>query len=180
MRRVAHFLCALTLVLAGCGGADPADAPAIGLETGNRAPVLEGVDADSLPFTVEAGGGAPYVVVFYSSATCGLCRLQLERMQQNLPAYRRSGASPVAVSLDPPGASRAFRDSAGIAFPLVSVDSATFATWTHTDSALGSPPPATYILDGSGIIRFRHIGRNSSDRTTDAGMISILSELDVP
>lgn len=180
MRLGVTLLCILTVAITGCNRADTVDAPPVGYEVGNRAPVLEGLDSEGQPFRIESGGGTPDVIVFYSSASCGLCRDQLERMQEHLPAYERANASLVAVSLDPPSESRAFLERAGITYPLVSVDSATFAEWVPTGTALGSPRPATYILDGSGVVNFRHIGRNSSDRTSDAGMIAILSELTAP
>lgn len=180
MKLVAVLSVFLTLMVAACGGSEEDDAPPIGFEVGNRAPGLEGADVEDQPFRIVPGGGAAQVIVFYSSASCGLCQVQLERMQQNLPAYERENASLFAVSLEPPASSREFRDRAGITYPIVSVDSATFNAWAPIDSVAGTPLPASYILDGSGMVVFRHIGRNASDRTTDAGMISILSELNAP
>jgi mycoredoxin-dependent peroxiredoxin len=169
-------LAALLVVAASsaCGSDDAESSPPVGLEEGNLAPALEGIDAAGAPFTLD-GAGQPQVVVFYSTAACGLCRVQLENLQAHLPAYEREGARVVAVSLDQPETSRAFRDEAGIGYPLISVDSATFQAWVPSDSGLGAPLPATYILDGSGVIQFRYVGRNASDRTSDPAMISILS-----
>ena len=86
----------------------------------------------------------------------------------------------MAATLDSPADSHAFRGQSGIDYPIVSVDTSTFEAWAPRDSALGGPLPATYILDGSGVIVFRYVGRNASDRVSDAALVSILADLKHP
>ena len=167
------------LMLAGCGSDPEPAAPAVptGTEIGLLAPTITGRLPAGEELTVTTSSGSPVVLVFYRSIVCGLCRLQLEQMQQNLEAYLRSGAEVIAVTLDAPEVSRTWLEQASLGFPVVSVDSATFRNWgaMATDTAL--PLPATYVIDGSGLVRFRHIGRNASDRTSDAEVVAILESL---
>ncbi len=153
----------------------PADVP-IGTEVGQRAPSLVGVLADGARFDLAEVDGLA-VLVFYRSADCGLCRLQLENAQRNLAAYKYEGARLVGVTLDPPETSLRMVEQSGIEYPLVSVDRVVFETWGALPDGVEAPLPATYIVR-DGLIRFRHIGRNASDRTTDAGVLTVIESLD--
>jgi peroxiredoxin len=164
------------------GGCEDRVAPAeptvpIGTETGQRAPPLRGRLPAADSFAVDTAAGGPTVLVFYRTIECGLCRVQLEQMQTHIPAYDRAGAQVVAVTLDPPSLSQAWIDQGQLEFPVVSVDSATFRAWGALPAEGGTPLPATYVLDPRGIVRFRHIGRNAADRTSDAEVVAILESL---
>lgn len=176
--RVCCFLVGLLVLLAGCRGEDPPppEIP-VGTAEGNRPPPLVGTLATGEPFPgIDASAGAA-VIVFYRTASCGLCRVQLGQIEQNFGGYRQQGADVIGVTLDPPATSLALAGDLGLSFPLVSVDSSSFRDWGVLDPERGGPLPATYVLDDAGVIRFRHIGRNASDRTTDAGVLTILQTL---
>ncbi len=167
----------LLVTLAACGDRTEGDAEVpVGTDTGQRAPGLSGTLDDGSDFALEARPGAPTVVLFYRGSSCGLCRLRLQRLAENLPAYERAGSDVVAVTLDPPGAGRALKEAAELAFPVVSVDSATFERW-GTLEAGAAPLPATFVIDEAGIIRFRHVGRNAGDRVSDASIVTLLESL---
>lgn len=175
--RVSCLLAVLSfLAVAACGS--PADEPAnviqVGVEEGNRPPALEGTTATGEPYTLQPNTGGPIVLIFYRSARCGLCRVQLQQLQRHLPAYERQNARVAAITLDSPATSQRLAEEMTLDFPLVSVDTTVFTEWGVMHPQLGVPLPATYILDPSGMIHFRHIGRNASDRTSDAGLVAIL------
>ncbi|MQA92074.1 MAG: redoxin domain-containing protein [Gemmatimonas sp.] len=167
------------LLLGGCQERTEPEEPLAlpGTEIGQQAPVLRGQLPSGDSLRVDSPPGNPTVLVFYRSIECGLCRVQLEQMQDNKAAYDRADAALVAVTLDPPNLSRAWIDDVSLDFPLVSVDSVTFRTWGAISAERAVPRPATYVLDGLGIVRFKHVGRNASDRTTDAEVIAILESV---
>lgn len=168
----------LVLALGACGPAtEPQAEVPIGTEPGLRAPTLAGSLPDGAPFQLAEAERSATVVVFYRTAECGLCRLQLDRLQEHLPAYERLDATVVAVTLDTPEQTLAMFGPGTPAFPVVSVDSSTFRDWGVMDPQQSTPLPATYVIDGEGLVRFRHIGRNASDRTSDAEMVAVLETL---
>ncbi|MEX0912617.1 MAG: peroxiredoxin family protein [Gemmatimonadota bacterium] len=173
------LLLLLGLLAAACGsGSEPAavEVP-VGTGVGNRAPPLQGMLSSQEEFRLEPAGAARTVLVFYRSADCGLCRVQMEQLQENLAAYDRADARVVAVTLDPPEVSSRLADSAALAFPIASVDSATFRQWDALDDGRGVPQPASYIIDSTGIVLYRYIGRNAADRATDADLVAVLEVL---
>jgi peroxiredoxin len=172
----------LSIVLAGFAAgcqseADPGPRLPLGTQVGERAPELQGQLAAGEGFTLADAVGRESVLVFYRSAQCGLCRVQLEQLQQNLTAYERQGARVVAVTLDDPEVSRTLAEQMNIGFSLVSVDSTTFERWQVLDRQQGMPLPASYVIDRSGVVRFRHIGRNAADRTSDAELLTVLERI---
>lgn len=166
-------------LLAGCGGEDAAAAPEIpvGTEVGQRAPNLSGQSSAGQPFSLDSLDGGNAVLVFYTSGECGLCRLQLDQLEANLSAYQRIDADVIAVTLDPADRAIALLERTEVPFPIVSVDSATFERWGVMAPERAAVFPGTYVLDDAGVIRFRHIGRNASDRTTDAEIVAVLESI---
>jgi peroxiredoxin len=170
----------LLLTLAtGCGGEGSAerDLP-VGPEPGSRSPELAGTLADGDSYRFDPGRGRRTVLVFYRGAQCGLCRHQLEQIEAHRSAYDRQGTTIIGVTLDPTETSAQLLEQMPLGYSLVSVDSATFERWEALDPEQGVPLPATYIVDGNGVVRFRHIGRNAADRTVDADMLTLLARLD--
>jgi peroxiredoxin len=180
-RRRFLFVLFLGWQLAGCGGGagPPVELP-LGTSVGDRAPELTGILPGGRAFQLDPAGAAHTVLLFYRSAQCGLCRLQLEQAQHNLDAYRRQGARIVALTLDPPELSQALLVELPLQFDLVSVPRSVFVSWDAVEPASGVPLPATFVLDRAGRIEFRHIGRNAADRTTDAGLLTLLQAITEP
>jgi peroxiredoxin len=98
-------------------------------------------------------------------------------MQANISAYERVNARVVAVTLDSPETNAALLGQAQLAYPLVSVDTATFERWGVLAPDQATVLPATYVVDPAGVVRFQHIGRDAADRTTDAEMVTVLETL---
>lgn len=166
-------------VFAGCATEPEADAVPeipVGVEEGLRAPAIAGVLPGGEEFELPSPIDHSTVLVFYRSAECGLCRLQLTQIQANLEGYDGQDFQVVAITLDSPARSQALVESSGLGYPIVSVDSATFRDWGALNGA-NAPVPATYVIDDDGIIRFRHIGRNAADRATDADVMTIVYRL---
>ncbi|MGH7457496.1 MAG: peroxiredoxin family protein [Longimicrobiaceae bacterium] len=162
-------------VLSACGGGEPPQPlPPEGTETGRLAPALFGTSPDGSNFELERGGG-PQLLVFYRSYDCGLCRVRLERLQQNLPAYRTAGVAVTALTFDLPVDAGRAASELGLGFPVVSIDSAALASYDVLGGR-GEVLPASYLLDERGVIIFRQVGRNAADRASDVAILAALRQ----
>jgi peroxiredoxin len=168
----------LLLLLVGCESAPeaPLEVP-IGTEPGQRAPALRGRTASGEAFSLSATPAAPTAIVFYRGAHCGLCRVQLEELQQFLVAFRRQGTHLLAVTLDSPELSHAYAEQVGLELDLISVDPPVFVEWGVMSSEDDLPNPGTYLVGRDGVIRYRHIGRNAADRTTAPELVTLIEDL---
>lgn len=176
-------LCTIILVVALCfagcrapSASSNSDA-SIGVNIGDRGPPVRGTLANGDAFRLATGRGAITVLVFYRSGDCGLCRVQLEQIQRNLIAYQRQGARVVAVTLDPPAATQRLGEQLRLEFDIVSVDERTFTEWGALAASGATILPATFLLDESGVIRYRHVGRTAADRAFDAEILSAIEVL---
>lgn len=172
----------VTLFLSACNGqsAPPAPEIAIGTEEGLRAPELRGLRGDSSTFVASFAEGRPAVLIFYRSADCGLCRVQLLDLQRNFSAYSDENAEVLGITLDSPQRNLVLEEDLALPFDLISVDTATFRAWGALSDSSGAPLPATYVVDPQGIVRFRQIGRNASDRASDADLVTVLHRIPEP
>lgn len=171
---------ALTLLATACGavgGADDEQLPPVGLDVGMLAPELQGRAEGGAAFRIEELRGTPTVVVFYRGGYCGLCRERLRELQDNLAAYGRAGAEVVAVTPDPPDAAARTATELALAYRVVSADSAALERWELLGEG-SAPLPSTVLLDRSGVIRYRHVGRHAADRARDVEVFAVLAALE--
>jgi peroxiredoxin len=174
--RTRTFLPLLLVVLAACPGDREPEVPLgpEGVEAGNTAPVLQGQLPDGSAFQLEGERGRRTVLVFYRSEACGLCRMRLEQLNENLSAYSAAGGSVLAVTLDPPPLVARTQERLGSDLSIVSVDSATFTRWGLLPEPGGVPLPGAYVLDERRQILYRHRGEHAGDRIGDATLLTIL------
>jgi peroxiredoxin len=179
---VHHVLLLLPIVLAATAcermGSETVPAAPPGTEVGHAPPPLEGRLPSGEPFTMTTVRGERTVVLFYRSERCGLCRLRLEQLQQNIAAYRSLDARVVAVTLDSPELAAQTAERLGSDISIVSVDSAVFAGWDVLEAERRAPLPGAYVLDDRGVVIFRHQGGHAGDRITDATLLTILETSD--
>ncbi|CAN5828597.1 hypothetical protein BH23GEM3_BH23GEM3_21930 [soil metagenome] len=182
--RALHVFLLLLAVLmvagvAGCAGAPEAAGPLPerGTETGLLAPELAGTRSGGEGYRLEPDHADATVVVFYRGAYCGLCRERLRQLEAHLPEYESAGARVLAATADRPEEGRRVTEDLSLSFPIVSVDSATLRQWGAADPDRPLPLPASYVLDGRGIVLFRHVGRNAGDRASDLELLAALQQV---
>lgn len=122
--------------------------------------------------------GQRTVVLFYRSESCGLCRLRLEQLQTNLPAYSALGARVVAATLDPPELTSRTAERLDGDLQIVSVDTTTFEQWGMRLDDRRLPLPGAFVLDDRGVVIYRHVGSHAGDRISDATLLTILETED--
>ncbi len=123
--------------------------------------------ADGAPQSLaQVQGGQPTVFLFFLGHECRHCMDQLRTFDPMAARFTKAGARLVAVSTDDPaGVATTFAslesESARrpFAFPVLSDhDRRAFQAWGVMDEFYGDPIHGVFILDGSGRLRWRHLG----------------------
>ena len=118
--------------------------------------------------------GAPaskgVLLVFSMYAGCRACNSEYRGIQQHLADFSSMGVRPVVISIDPPDASRALSREAGYTFTFLSDPS--LAVIRRYDVANGDEArPAEFLLDSTGIVRWRNLTNNMFVRARPEQMI---------
>ncbi|WP_026534548.1 peroxiredoxin [Arthrobacter sp. H14] len=125
--------------------------------TGETAPDFELPNQFGEPVRLSKLRGRITVVVFYPFAFSGVCTGELCELRDNLDAFTAKDAHVLAVSVDAKYALRAYAQSEGYDFDLLS------DFWPHGDVARsygvfnetrGMAERGTFIIDDGGIVRY--------------------------
>lgn len=126
-------------------------------DVGAPAPAFVLRDQHGADVARDAAGGGATLLVFFPFAFSGVCTGELRGLQEVAGELGDLGVRVVGVSCDPVFALRAFADSDGLTFPLVS------DFWPHgevaraygvLDEARGCPRRSSFLLDAEGIVRW--------------------------
>ncbi len=90
------------------------------LSPGDAAPEFALPDADGKPVSLSDYRGRSVVVYFYPAAGTPGCTKQACDFRDNLAELDTAGFAVLGISPDPPAKLAKFRDSEGLAFPLLS------------------------------------------------------------
>lgn len=129
-----------------------------GLVIGDQAPDFTLRDQFGQDVTLSSFRGRKAVaVVFYPFAFSGVCTGELSGIRSRIADFLTFDTELLAISCDPVYALRAFADTEGLNFPLLS------DFWPHGqvardyevfDEAKGAPRRSSYIVDVNGAIRW--------------------------
>lgn len=117
------------------------------------------------------------LLIFYMYSGCRACNSELHDMQRGLPALLEAGIRPVAISIDPPKESRRLSQEAGYTYTFLS-DSALNVSRRY-DVAISSDGarPAEFLLDNTGIVRWRNLTMNLYVRARPEEILQAASAL---
>jgi len=174
-----------------------------GLMIGEKAPIFQAINADSVNFSLEkALKEGPVVLIFYRGHWCPVCNQHLGILQDSLKFIKEKGAMVIAVSPEKPEFLDEMADNTGAKFNLlydegyrianaydVTFKPTSFAlfkynTFTganlkkaHSDDSQQLPIPATYIIDQSGIIIWRQFDPNYKSRSSVKDILEALNDI---
>lgn len=127
---------------------------------GDRAADFSSRNQHGEPLALQDLAGGPAVLVFYPWAFSGVCRGELSELRSLHEQFVARGARVVAVSCDSMYSLRAYADSEGIDFDLVSDH------WPHGaiaraygvfDEQVGCALRGSFLLDADGIVRYASV-----------------------
>lgn len=127
------------------------------LRVGDVAPDFATRNQHGEPVTLNELRGTPTVVVFYPWAFSGICTGELCELRDDLGRFHRVSARLLAVSCDAMFSLRAFADSEGLDFDLLTDH------WPHGeiaraygvfDDRAGCSLRGSFVIDSNGIIQW--------------------------
>ena len=166
------------------------------LKAGERAPEFVLNDPDGRPVSsIELLAKGPLVVSFYRGVWCPYCNMDLQALQEALPAFSEAGASLVAISPQTPVNSRKSVRTNGLAFPILSDPGNTVAARFglsfrlpdylielykglrndlpvfNGDGSWTLPMPARFVIGPDGVIRYAEVNPDYTQRPEPSDML---------
>lgn len=180
--------------------------PDPGLPVGAQAPDFRLPNAFGEPVQLsDLLANGPVVLTFYRGAWCPYCNLELRTLRQALPQIEAQGAAVVAVTPQLPNKSREQIEDDGYSFEVLSdLDDRVMQAYdlffevpeeldTVYKNRLGLdlaefngpdravlPVPATFVIDGNGVIRAAFAEVDYRKRMEPTAIIAALNALNTP
>ena len=155
-----------------------------GLELGGPAPDFTLRDQFGQDVTLSSYRGTKAVaILFYPYAFSGVCTGEMAGVRDRLAEFLTFDTEVLAVSCDPMFALRAFADSDGLNFPLLS------DFWPHGDVAKafevfdersGSARRSSYVIDREGNLRWAVHNAMPEGRDLDEHLRQLHAAVDAP
>jgi len=142
-----------------------------GLPVGSVAPDFTLRDQFGQDVTLSSYRGKKAVaLVFYPYAFSGVCTGEMAGIRDRLAEFMTFDSEVLAISCDPRYALRAFADSDGLNFPLLSdfwPHGAVCRAFDVFDEDRGSPRRSSYVVDKAGILTWAVHHANPEARDLD-------------
>jgi mycoredoxin-dependent peroxiredoxin len=134
---------------------------------GDVAPDFELPDTHGTPVRLSALRGTPVMLVFFPFVFSGTCTSELRELRDNLREFADRGVRLLAISTDAMFAQRAWAESEGFGFDLLS------DFWPHGDTARaygvldeadGHALRGSFLVDAVGVLRWRKVNPRGQAR----------------
>lgn len=178
-------------------------AAAFALGIGDLAPVFRLDNAEGVPISsADLLAKGPLIVTFYRGFWCPYCNLELESLQEALPAIAERGATLIAISPQTAANSRRAIREKGLEFDILSdLGNEVAATFglrfklpdylielyrdgfkndlaiTNGEPSWTLPMPARFIIDRTGVIAYSEVNPDYTKRPDPSEMLPILDQL---
>jgi mycoredoxin-dependent peroxiredoxin len=153
-------------------------ATAVGV--GDAAPDFELPDTHGTPVRLSALRGTPVMLVFFPFAFSGTCTSELGELRDNLPEFTDRGVRLLAISTDAIFAQRAWAESEGFAFDLLSdfwPHGGTAHAYGVLDESDGHALRGSFLVDREGAVRWRKVNSRGQARPL-SGYVEALATLE--
>lgn len=171
------------------------------IKAGDHAPAFDLLDQDSHPVS-SAGllAQGPLVLTFYRGVWCPYCNIELQALNEALPAIRAHGANVVAISPQTPANSRKSVRQNKLGFPVLSdVNGETGARFGlrfalpgylvdlykalrndlpsfNDDPSWTLPMPARYVIGRDGVVLYSEVNPDYTHRPDPSEMLPVLEK----
>lgn len=142
------------------------------IQVGQEAPDFALKDQDGQVRRLsEFRGRKNVMLVFYPLAFSGICTAELCQIRDDLPSFNNDETITLGVSVDSPYVLKAFAESQGYTFPLLSdfwPHGATAKAYGVFNEERGIANRGTFIIDKQGIVRYEVVNPPTEPRDPDA------------
>ncbi|MPV37469.1 peroxiredoxin [Georgenia subflava] len=145
--------------------------PTLTLAVGQQAPDFELPDTHGTPVRLSALRGGPVVVVFFPFVFSGICTTELCELRDNIADFAAHGARLLAISTDAMFAQRAWAESEGFGFDLLSdfwPHGEVARSWGVLDESNGHALRGSFLVDADGVVRWAVVNPRGVARDLDA------------
>ena len=160
------------------------------VNVGHQAPDFIARDLDGNPISVKAlVAGRKALLLFYRGGWCPFCNKQLAAISQDNSKFKELDVAIVAVSSEEVEKGKELLKKLSLPFTLLS--DTTFAGIDRYGVRDPSPSekvrslgvtqlskPAAFVIDREGIVRYKDVGKNASDRPKNEDLLGALAEAD--
>ena len=115
-------------------------------------------------------GARAVLLVFYPYAFTRVCGSELHALQADLASFQNDAVQVLTVSVDTPYAHRVWAEQEGFAFPLLAdfwPHGAVAQAYGCFDGVRGTARRGTYLVDRSGVVRWREVVAIPDARSLD-------------
>ena len=149
------------------------------LHLNDKAPDFVLEDEKGASFSLKDHSGESLLLVFYPGDNTPVCTRQLCDYRDGIEAFNGLGVRVVGISRDDAGSHRAFKEKHDLPFTLLSDPDMTVAQAYDAKGIMGMKR-AIYLLDGRGVIRYRHIETLPIFRRARGEIIAAIEDLQSP
>jgi len=137
------------------------------VEVGKKAPSFKLYDAERKERSLSEFAGKNVILAFYPGAFTGVCTKEMCNFRDSLSKLNNVGAQVLGISVDSPFSNKAFSETNGLHFPLLSdfdwKVSETYAGVYQNFAGLTGYTAAkrsVFVLDKQGVVKYRWISDN--------------------
>jgi peroxiredoxin len=132
-------------------------------------------------------GGHKALLIFYRGGWCPYCNKQLGAISKDYQAFKEANTVIVAVSGEEVEKGKELLKKLSLPYILLSdTNFDGIDKYGVRDIAMLQKPktvtqlskPAAFIIDKSGIVRYRYVGKNASDRPSNEHLLKVLNDLE--
>lgn len=141
-----------------------------------KAPEFVLTDEQEQPFALKDHLGDMLLLVFYPADDTPVCTRQLCDYRDGIESFRNLGVRVVGISRDDAASHRAFKEKHKLPFTLLSDPDLEVAELYESKGIMGMKR-SVFLVDRSGLIRYRHIETLSIFRRASEELIDVISAL---
>ncbi len=146
------------------------------VEVGQKAPSFELKDEQGKAVSSESFSGKKILLAFFPLAFSPVCTEEMKCFHNDFIKFQEKGISVLGISVDSHWSNAAFRKSIGSSIPLFSDISREAARRFGILRPEGFSERAYFLIDGQGIIRFKHVMDIPKNKLNDDELLQAIGE----